>query len=255
MSDLTGRTALVVGGSRGLGRGVTAALAAGGADVVAVARDVTPLAGTGVRAVAADATDPGSAPRLLAAHRPDLVVLVAGVVPPTAPLHRHTWESFSAPWQHDVRLVFGWLGAVLRDPPAPAARVIVFGSAAELRGSPLSGGYAGAKATLRLITGYARDEGAGSGLTFTTVLPALAPGTAVGRSAVEAYAARQGIDPETFAARVADPLTPGIAGTAVVELATTPAGDLAPAYLLTGAGLRVIPAGRPATPGSAVRAG
>ena len=39
MNDLTGRTAVVVGASRGLGRGIARALAAAGAQVVAVARN------------------------------------------------------------------------------------------------------------------------------------------------------------------------------------------------------------------------
>ena len=86
-----------------------------------------------------------------------------------------------------------WLRTILRTPPTPAARVIVFGSAAELRGSPLSGGYAGAKATLRLITGYARADATGRGLTFTTILPTLAPDTGVGEAAIHAYATREGI--------------------------------------------------------------
>jgi NAD(P)-dependent dehydrogenase (short-subunit alcohol dehydrogenase family) len=160
MADLTSRTVLVVGGSRGLGLRATTTCRDNGARVVAVARDVAPLAGIGVHAEPADATDEGTARRLLDRHRPDTVVLAAGAVPPTRPLHQHTWETFSVNWHTDVRLVFTWLRAVLRTPPAPDVRVIVFGSAAELRGSPLSGGYAGAKATLRLITGYARAEAA-----------------------------------------------------------------------------------------------
>ena len=42
MSDLSGRTTLVVGASRGLGRGIATAIAAAGAPVVAVSR--TPAA-------------------------------------------------------------------------------------------------------------------------------------------------------------------------------------------------------------------
>jgi 5,10-methylene-tetrahydrofolate dehydrogenase/methenyl tetrahydrofolate cyclohydrolase len=38
MSDLSGRTTIVVGASRGLGRGIAAAFAEAGAPVVAVAR-------------------------------------------------------------------------------------------------------------------------------------------------------------------------------------------------------------------------
>jgi len=43
MSRLTDKRAIVVGASRGLGRGVTEAFLAEGASVVAVARDPSPL--------------------------------------------------------------------------------------------------------------------------------------------------------------------------------------------------------------------
>jgi NAD(P)-dependent dehydrogenase (short-subunit alcohol dehydrogenase family) len=47
MSDLSGRTTVVVGASRGLGRGIAGAFAEAGAPVVAVAR--TSRAGSGSR--------------------------------------------------------------------------------------------------------------------------------------------------------------------------------------------------------------
>jgi 3-oxoacyl-[acyl-carrier protein] reductase len=73
--------------------------------------------------------------------------------------------------------------------------VVVFSSGAALNGSPLSGGYADAKATQRFITAYAQDEAsrAGLGITFTAVLPYFAPQTGVGQPAVQAYAACAGL--------------------------------------------------------------
>ena len=41
MSDLSGRTTIVVGASRGLGRGIATAFAEAGAPVVAVSRTIT----------------------------------------------------------------------------------------------------------------------------------------------------------------------------------------------------------------------
>jgi hypothetical protein len=70
----------------------------------------------------------------------------------------------------------------------------VVSSGAALAGSPLSGGYAGAKATQCFITAYAQQEAdrAELGVTFAVVLPQITPLTDLGRPAVQAYAARSG---------------------------------------------------------------
>src|SRR6266536_2201949 len=97
------------------------------------------------------------------------------------PLHHQTWDTFSVNWETDVRIAFHWLREALLRPLRPGGRVVVFSSGATLNvnGSPLSGGYAGAKATQRFITAYAQEEAkrAGLELTFTTVLPRFAPMT------------------------------------------------------------------------------
>jgi hypothetical protein len=71
--------------------------------------------------------------------------------------------------------VFGWTREALLLPLEPGSTVIAFSSGAVLAGSPLSGGYAGAKATVKYIAGYAADEAerAGLGLRFCAVLPQL----------------------------------------------------------------------------------
>ena len=89
------------------------------------------------------------------------------------PLQHQTWETFSANWHTDVRMAFHWVREALLKPLRPGSRVVVISSGAALQGSPLSGGYAGAKATQRFITAYAQDEAnrAGLGITFTAILP------------------------------------------------------------------------------------
>jgi NAD(P)-dependent dehydrogenase (short-subunit alcohol dehydrogenase family) len=158
------------------------------------------------------------------------------------PLQHHTWETFSVNWQTDVRIAFHWLREALLKPLRPGSRVVVFSSAAALAGSPLSGGYAGAKATQRFITGYAQEEArrAGLGITFTAVLPRITPLTDLGRPAVRAYAARAGQSVEEYLRQLGEPLTPEQAGKAVVDLVTGPGPDQ-DAYLLTAAGLRPLP--------------
>jgi NAD(P)-dependent dehydrogenase (short-subunit alcohol dehydrogenase family) len=159
------------------------------------------------------------------------------------PLQQQTWEAFSVNWHADVRIAFHWLREALLRPLRPGSRVVVVSSGAALAGSPLSGGYAGAKATQRLITGYAQDEAAraGLGITFTAVLPRLTPLTDLGRAAVLAYAARSGQSEEAYLRRMGEPLTPEVAGAALVGLVRADAATVAPGYLLTGGGLQDLP--------------
>ena len=116
-------------------------------------------------------------------------------------------------------------------------------SGAALQGSPISGGYAGAKATQRFITAYAQEEAnrAALGITFTTVLPRITPHTDLGRPAVRAYAARSGQTEQQYLQQFGEPLTPEVAGAALVELIQAAAVSVAPAYLLAGAGLQELP--------------
>jgi len=122
--------------------------------------------------------------------------------------------------------------------------VIAFSSGAALRGSPLSGGYAGAKATIRFVSAYAADESAraGLGIRFVSVLPQLTPATNLGAAAVAAYAQRQGVDLATYTENLGPALTPEHAGKAILGLVEAPApGAAAEAYVLTAEGLRPIP--------------
>jgi NAD(P)-dependent dehydrogenase (short-subunit alcohol dehydrogenase family) len=248
INDLSDRPVMVVGASRGLGRGIATALAEAGAPVIAVARtnsapaELAGVAGA-VQPEIADAADATVAGTLLDRYDPYAVILVAGAPPLMRPLQQQTWETFSVNWQVDVRIAFHWIREALLRPLQPGGRVVVISSGAALQGSPLSGGYAGAKATQRFITGYAQDEAnrAGLGITFTAVLPRITPLTDLGRPAVRAYAARNGQTEEEYLAPFGAPLTPQAAGAAVLELVSADATALASAYLLGGMGLRELP--------------
>jgi NAD(P)-dependent dehydrogenase (short-subunit alcohol dehydrogenase family) len=245
MSELSKTTTIVVGASRGLGRGIATALANEGAPVIAVARTGAELAelADGARTVqpeVADAADPALAGSLLDRYEPQAVILVAGATPLPRPLQLQTWETFSLNWQTDVRMAFHWVREALLKPLPPGSTVVVLSSGAAIAGSPLSGGYAGAKATQRFIAAYARDEAQRAGLeiAFTAVMPRITPYGGVGRPAVRAYANRIGQSEEEYVAQFGAPLTPEIAGAAMVELVRKDAATLAPGYLLTGAGLQ-----------------
>ncbi len=205
MSDLSGRTTVVVGASRGLGRGIARAFAEAGAPVVAVARNGPALAelattSANIRTEVADAADATVAWSLLDQYEPEVLILVAGANPVMRPLHYQTWETFSVNWHTDVKIAFNWLREALLKPLPPGSRVVVVSSGAAINGSPASGGYAGAKATQRFIAGYAQEESrrAGLDITVTAVMPRMTPFGEVGRRGVRAYAARSGQTEEAY---------------------------------------------------------
>ncbi len=246
-SDLAARTTLVVGASRGLGRGIARAFAEAGAPVVAVARTGPALAGLAttpaIRTEVADAGDPTVAWRLLDQYRPGVLILVAGANPVMRPLQHQTWETFSVNWHTDVKIAFTWLREALLQPLPPGSRVVVISSGAAINGSPASGGYAGSKATQRFIAAYAQDESrrAGLGITVTAVMPGMSPSGDVGRRGIRAYAARGGQTEEAFLKQLGDVWTPEVAGSALVGLVRADPADTAPGYLLTAAGLQKLP--------------
>jgi NAD(P)-dependent dehydrogenase (short-subunit alcohol dehydrogenase family) len=248
MSSPTDTQTIVVGASRGLGRGIAAALAQAGTPVVALARSRAELAELarevdGIQPEVADATDATAIGTVLDRYDPSALVLVAGARPLVRPLQHQTWETFSANWQTDVRMTFHWVREALLKPLRPGSRVVIMSSGAALQGSPLSGGYAGAKATQRFIAVYAQEEAerAGLAITFTSILPRITPATELGRPAVQAYAARAGQTEEEYLQQMGPVVTPEVAGMAIVELLQADAAGMARAYLLTGAGLKELP--------------
>jgi len=241
---LAGTTAVVTGASRGFGRGVSAALSDAGVRVIGVARtgsdlnEVREALGEKFIPMPGEAVDGEFASRLIAQYRPSTLVLCAGAVPTMAPLRRQTWETFSRNWNVDVRHVFEWVGAALRAPLAQGSSVVALSSGAALKGSPLSGGYAGAKSTIRFITSYASLESqrAALGIDFVSLLPQLTPTTDLGAEAVAAYAAAQGLDVDGFVAGMGPVVTQELLGRCVIDLLVT--RDWQQAYALTADGLR-----------------
>jgi NADP-dependent 3-hydroxy acid dehydrogenase YdfG len=242
--DLSGTVAVVTGATRGFGRAVATVLAEAGAAVIGIGRDRAALAtlatelGDGFTPMAGDVTDAVLPAFVIDQHRPGLLVLNAGAVPPTRPVHLHTWESFSLPWEVDVRQAFSWSREALLAPLAPGSTVISISSLAAVNGSPLSGGYAGAKQTVRFINEYAAQESvrADLGIRFLSVLPMLTAATDSGARAVAGYARRQGMDVSAFREARGEMLSTEQVGGAILELAAGDA-DNGQAFSLTPAGL------------------
>lgn len=245
-TELSEATAIVTGASRGFGRAIAEALHESGVTVVGVARDAARLealrAQLGDRfiPVVGDASDPILAGKLIDRHQPRILVLNAGASPLSRPLQQLTWQTFSRNWEVDVQHVFNWTREALLRPLDPGSIVIALSSGAALRGSPLSGGYAGAKATIRFIAAYAASESDRNrlGIRFVSLLPGLTPVTDLGMVGAAAYAARQGVDVTTYF-QGRPTLSLKQVGTAVVELATDAQGPVG-AYQLTPEGLSAL---------------
>jgi len=223
--SLKDKNVVVTGGSRGLGLGLVEALVDQGAQVTVVARGTDALAAVrarlGVATVGADVTDEAAAHRILAESRPDILVLNAGTRPPMGRLDEMSWADFTAPWEHDVKAGLYWLQAALRLPLPSGSRVLVVSSGAAQSGSPLSGGYGGAKRMLWFMARYANgiSEQKALGIRFQTIVPQqMVGGTGVGDTAAQAYARAAGIDTQAFLARFGAPLPPRAFGDNIVAV-------------------------------------
>jgi len=167
MIALNGRTALVTGGGRGIGRAVVAMLARAGADVAiayrsraaeaeAIADEVRAL---GRRAITlgGDLADPAVAERLAAGvatafGRLDIFVANAGVWPPDeVPLGRLPPDRWRATMAANLDAVFHSTRAAL-GLMGPGGRVVLVSSTAGQRGEAGHADYAASKGALIALT-------------------------------------------------------------------------------------------------------
>jgi NAD(P)-dependent dehydrogenase (short-subunit alcohol dehydrogenase family) len=221
---------VVTGGSRGLGLGLVEVLVGRGAKVTVVARDSDALATVqarlGVAVISADITDEGTAYRVLSEVKPEVLVLNAGAKPPMGRLDQLSWADFSATWETDVKAGLYWMQAALKTPLKSGSRVLVGSSGAAQNGSPLSGGYAGAKRMLWLMAKYANGVSMQNklGIRFQAIVPQQIIGnTGVGDVGADAYARAAGLGRDEFLARFGAPMPPKEFGEKVVSVLEDPA--------------------------------
>jgi NAD(P)-dependent dehydrogenase (short-subunit alcohol dehydrogenase family) len=227
--SLKEKTVVVTGGSRGLGLGLVEALVAHGARVTVVARGADALESVrvrlGVAAVSADVTDETAAHRILAEVRPDILVLNAGTPPRMARFDQTSWADFTATWETDVKAGLYWLQAALNLPLKPGGRVLVGSSGAAQNGSPMSGGYGGAKRMLWFMAKYANgvSEQRDLGIRFQVIVPQqMVSGTGTGDAGANAYARALGIEPAEFLKRFGVPMPPREFGEKIVSVLDDP---------------------------------
>ena len=248
MSSLTGRNMVVVGGSRGVGRRIVEAAARNGARVLAVARQQGPLRQlaeeiNGTQVLSLDATDEGASSEVFNALQPDILVLCAGAFPPAAPLHELSWQEFAVNWETDVKIAFHFCKAALSRPLPSGSAVILISSGAALAGSPISGGYAGAKRTQLFMTNYSQKESdrLGLGLRFMALAPRIMPDTDLGKHAVTGYSRYLGISGTDFIQSMASPPTSSDVAAAIIRLVTNPDIPKGNVFIVSGTGLEAVP--------------
>ncbi len=185
--ELSGRTALVTGASRGIGRAAAVALGRAGAHVILLARTVGGLeeaddeirkAGGTATLIPADLSDFAAIDRLAPAiserfQRLDILVLNAGVLGELAPIP----DIAPKVWRQafDVNVEANWRLLRALDPllrASEAARVIVMTSrvGGEIA-KPFWGAYAASKAALEMLARTYAEEMKASGVRVAIVDP------------------------------------------------------------------------------------
>lgn len=184
MSDLSGRTALVTGASRGIGAEIARQLAGRGVRVALVARSGEQLEGlaseidSGALAVVANVTD---AAQLASAAQsvtktfagpPDIVVNNAGLFR-VSPLDSMSIASFSEMIATNLIAPFAVVSHFLAAMRARGSgHIVTIGSVADRFTFPGNGAYAAAKFGVRGMHQVLREELKGSGVRATLVSPA-----------------------------------------------------------------------------------
>ncbi|HYM14003.1 MAG TPA: 3-oxoacyl-[acyl-carrier-protein] reductase [Dehalococcoidia bacterium] len=181
--DLSGKAALVTGGSRGIGRAVALALAAHGARVAinyatnaAAAAETAALLGDGAVALAGDVADPAAAAALVqgtvaAFGRIDILVNNAGVTADDLIL-RMSEDEWDRVVDTNLKGTFHVTKAALRPMVRQrAGRIISVSSVAGMVGNAGQANYAAAKAGIIGFTKSIAKEVASRNITANVIAP------------------------------------------------------------------------------------
>ena len=185
--DLNGQTALVTGGSRGIGRAISRMLAEAGADVCLVSRDIhackdiaeeiAERTGRRVASFQCDVSIPQSIELAIQGTiekfgKIDVLINNAGIIVPK-PLDQLTLEDFQKVFQTNVFGAFLVARSVVAQDMKPrrAGKIINIGSiAADFPRAEL-GAYGSSKAALHTLTKAMAIEGAPHNITVNAIAP------------------------------------------------------------------------------------
>ncbi|GAA3668165.1 SDR family oxidoreductase [Nonomuraea antimicrobica] len=178
MSVLSGKGALVTGGSRGIGKAIVERLTADGADVVFCYQHSAEAAEqvakeTGAHAVRADLASKEDLARLFAEAEErlpgvDILVNNAATAEAQKPMTEITDEDYERVFAVNTRSVFlaiQWAGRVMRD----GGRIVSVSSLNTLVPAPTLSLYCGSKGAMEQFTKVAARELGVRGITVNTV--------------------------------------------------------------------------------------
>jgi NAD(P)-dependent dehydrogenase (short-subunit alcohol dehydrogenase family) len=248
MNPFTDKNVVVIGGSRGVGRRIAETALHSGARVLAVARQEAPLRELeqqlpGIRILSLDATAEDAPQKVFGILQPDILIICGGAFPPAAPLYELSWQEFARNWEADTKIAFHFCKAALTRPLPPGTSAIVVSSGAALAGSPISGGYAGAKRTQIFIANYSQKESdrLGLGLRFSALAPRIMPDTELGKHAVAGYSHYLGISEADFIKSMEAPPAASDVVAAATEVAANPDRSKGKVFVVSGNGLQAVP--------------
>ena len=242
---LQGKRVVVLGASRGVGREVVRHASAEGAEVLAVAREGRGLAELAksmrrVETLALDAASDAAPSKVFRKAGPDLLVICGGATPPVRPIPELSWAEFSVSWEVDTKMAFLFCREALRMPLAPGSVVVIISSGAGLGGSPISGGYAGAKRMQMFLAKYCQAESDRRelGIRFVALVPSrIMPETDLGQVAVNGYARYLGVPPEKFLENMGARQSPTDVAEAVLDIVKKPPAEPGSIFTISADGM------------------